>query len=479
MDAKALLQRLGGRLSRGELKDLAERVEADPRLREALIEAARARGLVEPGETLSGKQLLRRLRERAEAAQERRSPVHRDEGFTCMACGAQVPPGGARVRDHCPRCLHGRHLDRIPGDRAAGCGGLLVPVELELRGEQPRIHHRCARCGHRHRVRAHPEDDLLSFQRALAPQPPPRPRGQTLALRVLERIRRVPLWAPGAEVLLAVSGGLDSSVLLDVLARTAGAHGARLRVASVDHGLRPEAAAEVEAVGRLCAARGLPFHPLRLELERGPDLARRAREARRSALLSLGIGRVATGHHRDDQAETVLQRLMAGAGAAGLSAMAELDPPWCRPLLGFDRAELLEYAELNRISWVDDPSNSGSERGALRGLLLGLGEARAGAVRGLGRSAALLAEDEALLQALLDERWEGLVRGEGLDLVGLTALPVPLRRRALRRLCGRRGRVPRADQLEPFLGDPPPEGREVELAGGGRLVVREGIVRIE
>lgn len=131
-------------------------IDADP----ALLAAARGlAGLSDEDEPeLSGKRLVRRLLDREEAARERKNPIHRDDAFTCLCCGAEVGPGGATVRDHCPRCLRGRHVDVVPGDRAADCQGLLVPEKLELRGGAVLIHHRCARCGHLFLVRAHPDD---------------------------------------------------------------------------------------------------------------------------------------------------------------------------------------------------------------------------------------------------------------------------------------------------------------------------------
>ncbi len=226
---------------------------------------------------------------------------------------------------------------------------------------------------------------------------------RTLPRRVLEAVRRDRLWAPGAGVLLAVSGGADSVVLLDLLAGPAAGHGGRLVVASVDHGLRPEAGAEVEAVGALARARGLPFLPLRLSLPAGPGLADRARRARRAALRAAaaeaGCVRIATGHHADDQAETLLQHLLRGSGLAGARAMRPLDPPFCRPLLGEPRAVLEAWAVARGLPTVDDPSNPSSERGRLRVLLAGLEAHRPGARRALARSAALLATDDAFLDA--------------------------------------------------------------------------------
>lgn len=168
--ADPLLLRVQALRSRGEIKRFGEQVDADPALRAALLALARARGH-EPDEEISSKRLLRLLLEREEDARRRLNPIHRDEGFRCVACGASVPEGGAMVRDHCPRCLRGLHVDVVPGDRAADCGGRLEPTRLELRGGVVLIHHRCARCGHTFLVRAHP-DDAIPPSLSVADLPP-------------------------------------------------------------------------------------------------------------------------------------------------------------------------------------------------------------------------------------------------------------------------------------------------------------------
>lgn len=155
--------------SRGEIKQLGAQLDADPALRAAALALLDARGLtLSPGEdddsdgdpaAVSGKRLVRALLDRAAGAQVRTNPIHRDEAFTCGHCGAEVPPGGAPVRDHCPRCLRSLHVDVVPGDRAAGCGGLLDPVALLLESGGVRvILHKCRACGAERRVRAHPSD---------------------------------------------------------------------------------------------------------------------------------------------------------------------------------------------------------------------------------------------------------------------------------------------------------------------------------
>lgn len=126
-----------------------------------LIAEAGRRGVPLPEEAAlwPGKRLLRRAMGRESEARQRQNPIRRDEGFTCASCGAEVPPGGARVRDHCPRCLRSLHLDVVPGDRAAGCGGIMDPVSIEITGGEARLSLRCRRCGARARVRAHEGDD--------------------------------------------------------------------------------------------------------------------------------------------------------------------------------------------------------------------------------------------------------------------------------------------------------------------------------
>ena len=79
------------------------------------------------------------------------------EDFTCLHCGAANRGDG--YTNHCSRCLHSRHVDVEPGDRAAGCGGLMEPVEVHVRGDRVTLVHRCVACGHVHRCRTSPGDD--------------------------------------------------------------------------------------------------------------------------------------------------------------------------------------------------------------------------------------------------------------------------------------------------------------------------------
>mgnify|MGYP000614625653 CR=1 FL=1 len=113
--------------------------------------------------TISGKKCIRILLDRSSDAQIRKNPIHRDESFQCDVCQRQVAVGGVQIRDHCPFCLHGLHLDIVPGDRSSDCKGLLIPKHVEMINAQTWIYYSCKKCEHSFRVRSHPDDDILSF----------------------------------------------------------------------------------------------------------------------------------------------------------------------------------------------------------------------------------------------------------------------------------------------------------------------------
>ncbi|HKO17229.1 MAG TPA: tRNA lysidine(34) synthetase TilS [Gemmatimonadaceae bacterium] len=160
-------------------------------------------------------------------------------------------------------------------------------------------------------------------------------------------------------LVLAVSGGLDSMVLLEAVVRTRGS-GDGVLVATFDHGSGAHAARAAAVVSRRALALGVP-----VVAGRARDVAPRApseeqwRTARWSFLQAVADrvdGTVATAHTRDDQVETVLMRILRGAGARGLAAL-EAPSPVCRPLLACTRGELLAYARQHGVPWIEDPSN--------------------------------------------------------------------------------------------------------------------------
>ncbi|HJT97392.1 MAG TPA: tRNA lysidine(34) synthetase TilS, partial [Rhodanobacteraceae bacterium] len=171
--------------------------------------------------------------------------------------------------------------------------------------------------------------------------------------------------APGP-ILVAHSGGLDSTVLFHALAHARDARERGLRAIHVDHRLQADSAMWSRQCASLAAQLGVPIEMRTVEVARAPGLgleatARRARYGAIEATMHDGEI-VALAHHRDDQAETVLLKLLRGAGPEGLGAMRTLrrlgrGHAW-RPLLVLSRATLRAYAERHKLVWIEDPSNA-------------------------------------------------------------------------------------------------------------------------
>lgn len=224
---------------------------------------------------------------------------------------------------------------------------------------------------------------------------------------------------PGTAVVCAVSGGADSTALL-ALALAAGLH---VTAIHVDHGLRPDSTDEAEVVRANAARLGAAFHCERIQLDDGPNLEARAREAR-YAVLPTGV---LTGHTADDQAETVLVNLLRGAATSGLAAMR---PGPHHPILGLRRAETEALCRDLQLPTVSDPSNSDPRhlRNRVRHELLPLMAdlSRRDIAPLLARQAALVRDEDDLL--------EGLAAAlDPTDARGLAAAPAALTRRAVRR----------------------------------------------
>ncbi|MGH7534775.1 MAG: tRNA lysidine(34) synthetase TilS, partial [Gemmatimonadales bacterium] len=165
---------------------------------------------------------------------------------------------------------------------------------------------------------------------------------------------------PPGRALVAVSGGPDSVVLLDLLHRTSASHRLELIVAHVDHGIHPASSVVAGRVERLARELGLPVEIGRLNL--GPDAGEtRAREQRYAWLEGArrrhGAAVILTAHHADDQAETVLMRVLAGSGPAGLAGITEVSGHLVRPLLPFRRGVLTRYVRERGLAVWIDPAN--------------------------------------------------------------------------------------------------------------------------
>jgi tRNA(Ile)-lysidine synthase len=275
-------------------------------------------------------------------------------------------------------------------------------------------------------------------------QPPTRPctdrlsnaMGKAATLSPVASALRAFFASHAGRTLLAVSGGTDSLALLTGAAELAPE---RIGVASLDHGLRPESAAEVQRVQALATERGLPFHTMPLRLQPGPGMEARARKARYAALeqirVSGGYAWIATAHTQDDQAETLLMRLTRGIALRGAAGIRAQGGRVVRPLLGVGRADLVGHVAARGLSPARDPTNE--DRTLLRArirsdVLPALVKAAGSAsVRHLAAFAARAAEDEALLAEQAGHALERVRVEGGLDAVGVRSLPQPLRRRLL------------------------------------------------
>jgi tRNA(Ile)-lysidine synthase len=249
-----------------------------------------------------------------------------------------------------------------------------------------------------------------------------------------------PPLAKGARVWLAYSGGLDSTALLHLLhaAKTP-----RLQVLHVHHGLQADAEAWARRCQAQCRRLRLPFVELRVQIDpadaAGPEAAARAaRYAALRAQMKAG-DLLITAHHRDDQAETVLQRLLRGAGVSGLAAMRPLTPfapgaLW-RPLLQTPRERIHAYALQLKLRWIEDPHNHAPRyaRSFLRqDILPRLHRHWPQAEASLARAAEHCAEAVELLEELARQDLATVQLGEALGVKALRALGDARRRNLLR-----------------------------------------------
>ncbi|ADO72515.1 tRNA lysidine(34) synthetase TilS [Stigmatella aurantiaca] len=313
----------------------------------------------------------------------------------------------------------------------------------------------------------------------------PRPRRATrLICRTLEAsFRSVGL--AHRSVLLAVSGGVDSTALLLGTALVRERLGILVEVATLDHGLRPEAMEEVRAVERLAARQKMICHVRSLHVKEGPGLEVRAREARYAALSQLcserKLAAIATAHTASDQAETLLMRLARGTSLRGATGITSARGVLVRPLLALTREQVEAFLGEQEEGFAVDPMNADPRflRARIRHHVLPALTQAVGypVTERLASFARLAAEDEALLQSLAGAAWDRLRgSGEGLDAVGVRALELPLRRRVLARLLAEARAVVDAATLERVLAAVE-GGRSATLSHGLQLRASGGLVR--
>jgi len=217
---------------------------------------------------------------------------------------------------------------------------------------------------------------------------------------------------PGERVAVALSGGIDSVVLLHLLCEVAPRTGITLSAIHVNHGLSLQADDWQAFCGRLCASLDLPLVTVRVEVrgEVASGLEAAARKARYAAFARLDAEHLVLAHQRDDQAETLLFNLLRGSGMAGASAMPAVRPfpgraglRILRPLLEVSREEIARHAQERQLAWIEDESNQDLRhaRNFLRRQILPqLLERFPGCHASLARAAAHFAEGEALLAQL-------------------------------------------------------------------------------
>jgi tRNA(Ile)-lysidine synthase len=316
-------------------------------------------------------------------------------------------------------------------------------------------------------------------------------------------------WKAAPAIVLAISGGPDSVALMWLMARwrRAFARGPRLIAVTVDHGLRAEAAREARDVKRLAKSLDLPHQTLRwtgTKPRTGLPAAARAARYRllAQAARKHGATHVLTAHTRDDQAETLLMRMLRGSGIAGLAAMAresERDGVrLARPLLDISKSRLIATLNKAKIGFADDPTNrdTGFTRPRLRAIMPVLAE-EGGDARNLARLAARLARANAAVEVLTDgaERYLALrdrdashagFGANAFDATAFATMPEEIRLRLLKRAIDRVGHegpaeLGKVETLLAALDRAVAEGRPKlkQTLAGAVIDVISGRIRVE
>ncbi|HEY2161623.1 MAG TPA: tRNA lysidine(34) synthetase TilS [Solirubrobacteraceae bacterium] len=300
---------------------------------------------------------------------------------------------------------------------------------------------------------------------------------------MLERVRADGLLAEGRPVVVLLSGGRDSTCLLDLAVRIAGP--AFVGALHVNYGLRDAAQLDEGHCASLCDRLGVP---LEIRCPRRPEsgnLQAWARDQRYGAAAKLATSRgadVAAGHTATDQVETILYRLASSPSRRALLGMRPRDGVLIRPLLAFTREQTASYCRERGLSWVEDETNSSDAyaRGRVRGRLVPALEAvHPGAVDNVLSLAAVLRDEGAVLDALVDEALGG--RAE-IELSELRALPAALQRLVVQRLADGAADGPAAG-VAPRTGEvsalPERGSAMLDLPSGVRAVAQDGVLCFE
>jgi len=279
-----------------------------------------------------------------------------------------------------------------------------------------------------------------------------------------------PLLPAQSAILIGLSGGADSVVLLHLLHRLAPQFSWQLSALHVHHGISPNADAWADFCTGLCAQYHIPLHIEHVDIAplRAHGIEAAARKLRHAAFARQPCDFVALAHHADDQAETLLLQLLRGAGVRGASAMPVLSsskwkplagcdsrPNLLRPLLHCSRQEILDYAATHQLQWIEDESNADDSypRNFLRHRVLPLLEQKFPAYRDtLARNARHFAEASSLLDELAQQDAGPAIHAGTLAVAALQVLSPPRAKNLLRYFLHRTGApMPQAVQLDDIL----------------------------
>ena len=305
----------------------------------------------------------------------------------------------------------------------------------------------------------------------------------------------------GRTIVVGLSGGADSVALVDALASLRRRRGFRLVAAHLDHGLRSGSRDDAAFCAAFCATLDVPLRAAAADVraraarERG-GLEQAARRERYAFLRAVrdeeGAAAILVAHTRDDQAETLLLRLLRGAGATGLAGMRPRAGDILRPLLDVSRAEVLDHLRERGLAWREDPSNAdpAHRRNRVRHELLPYLEARFNPeIRAaLARTASLLADEAAHVRAEAETLLARVAREEEGTLVlgrlSLAEAPTPVARVAIRLALLRAGGLGQVgavhvDKALRLIRSKAPSGRRLPLPGGREARFTHDEVRLE
>jgi len=283
-----------------------------------------------------------------------------------------------------------------------------------------------------------------------------------------------PVVPHGSSILLGLSGGVDSVVLLHLLSQISPRFSWRLFALHVHHGISSHADSWAAFCTELCAKYSIPLHVERVDISplRDMGIEAAARKLRHAAFERQQVDFIALAHHRDDQAETLLLQLLRGAGVRGASAMQIFKPrknvpSLLRPLLEMERSELEAYAREQGLRWVEDDSNEDViyPRNFLRHRVLPVLAQRFPAYRTtLARSAGHFAEAAGLLDELAAQDASSAMQGDRLSVAVLRQLSRARGKNLLRYfLAARNAPIPDTTRLDEML-------RQLCVAGEGTQI---------